>query len=611
MSNSAAGDGRATAPTPPIEGRPAARGRGRAPGPVRRRAAGLTASGASAALLLTGLVAVGPAATAAPTPDCAAPFPVADLVSGAPVTGLTVSKGTTPQGFTGEVLGVLSDGIAPDLDMIVAELHSPAIDAAGGIWQGMSGSPVYAEDGRLIGAVAYGLAFGSSPVAGITPYEDMQGYLGAAKAAPEVPVGTTLATRIAAETDVTRSEAAQGLQQLPMPVGVGGVDLSRARTAVKAAGGSDLVTADSYRIGRSSGTAAAAGIDTVTAGGNVAAVLSHGDITLAGIGTATSVCGDRVVGFGHPLAFTGKARLGLAAADAVYVQKDPLGVPFKVANLGDLGGTVTDDRLAGIAGTFGASPTPTPVRSTVSYHSRSRTGTTQVLDPSALTDVTLLAGMANHDRVVDGVIGGSETQAWRITGTRSGSPFTLRYADRYQAPADVGSTGAFDLAAVVSTLSSLSTVKITGVTNDVKVSDNGMRHRIVKIQQRTGGKWVDVTGKTAKVRAGKTLVLRTQLLGSDGITRSVFREEFTIPKSLKGKSGMVTVVGGNSFQDEFYGPTSFDGVQKLLSGNLRNDEARLSLKIGSGKSTYSRTRTSDIFTRVVSGQKQLQVRVTS
>jgi len=560
--------------------------------------------------VLAGLVAVGPTATAAPTPDCAAPFPAAELVSGAPVNGLTVSRGTTPQAFTGEVLGVLSDGIGPDLDMIVAELHSPAIDAAGGIWQGMSGSPVYAEDGRLIGAVAYGLAFGSSPVAGITPYEDMQGYLGAAKAAPEVAVGSRMATRIAAETDVTRTEAAQGLRQLPMPMGVGGVDLARARKAVKASGGSELVTADSYRIGRSSGTAAA-GMAAVVAGGNVAAVLSHGDITLAGIGTATSVCGNRVVAFGHPLSFTGRARLGLAAADAVYVQEDPLGVPFKVANLGELGGTVTDDRLAGIAGTFGTSPTPAPVRSKVSYDGRSRTGTTQVLDASALGDVTLLAGLANHDRVVDGVIGGSETQSWTITGTRSGSPFRLRYADRYQAAGDVGSVGAFDLATVVATLSSVSNVKLTGVTNDVRVSDNGMRHRVVKIQQRTGGRWVDVTGKTAKVRAGKTLVLRTQLLGSDGHTRSVFREEIPIPKRLKGQTGVATVVGGNSFQDEFYGPTSFASIQKLLQTNLRNDEMELSLVIGGGKTAYERTRTSDVLTRVVVGQKYLRVRVTS
>ncbi|MGW8564763.1 SpoIVB peptidase S55 domain-containing protein [Isoptericola sp. NPDC055881] len=521
-----------------------------------------------------------------------------------------MSKGTTPQAFTGEVLGVLSDGIAPGLDMIVAELHSPAIDAAGGIWQGMSGSPVYAEDGRLIGAVAYGLAFGSSPVAGITPYEDMQGYLGAATAAPEVAVGTRMATRIAAETDVTRSEASQGLRQLPMPMGVGGIDLARARSAVKTAGGSELVTADSYRIGRSSGVAAA-GIDTVVAGGNVAAVLSHGDITFAGIGTATSVCGDRVVAFGHPMSFTGKTRLGLAAADAVYVQEDPLGVPFKVANLGDLGGTITDDRLAGIAGTFGASPTPAPVRSKVSYEGRSRTGTTQVLHPSAFADVTLLAALANHDRVVDGVIGGSETQRWTITGVRAGTPFTLRYADRYQAFDDVGSTGAFDLANVVATLSSLSNVRLTGVTDDVQVSDSGQRHRVVKIQQRTGGRWIDVTDKTAKVRAGKTLVLRTQILGSDGHTRTVFREELTIPQRLKGQTGMVTVVGGNYLQDEFYSPTTFASIQRLMQSNPRNDEIQMSLVIGGGKTVFERTRTSDVLTRVVNGQKQLRVRVTS
>jgi hypothetical protein len=41
----------------------------------------------------------------------------------------------------------------------------------------MSGSPVYAADGRLIGAVAYGLA-GASTIAGITPAADMYTQVG-------------------------------------------------------------------------------------------------------------------------------------------------------------------------------------------------------------------------------------------------------------------------------------------------------------------------------------------------------------------------------------------------------------------------------------------------
>lgn len=94
-----------------------------------------------------------------------------------PATGLTVEKGTVPDPFTATVLGVVENGIAPDLDLIIVDTDSPAIQRAGGIWAGMSGSPVYAQDGRLIGAVAYGLSAGPSPIAGVTPAEDMYAVL--------------------------------------------------------------------------------------------------------------------------------------------------------------------------------------------------------------------------------------------------------------------------------------------------------------------------------------------------------------------------------------------------------------------------------------------------
>src|SRR3954452_22349458 len=112
-----------------------------------------------------------------PSSQCPAAYPVGSLSQGQAVTGLTVSKGTEPDDFTGQVIGVLKDGIMPGLDMIMVRLTSPEIDRVG-IWAGMSGSPVYAEDGRLIGAVSYGLALGSSPVAGVTPAADMQDLLG-------------------------------------------------------------------------------------------------------------------------------------------------------------------------------------------------------------------------------------------------------------------------------------------------------------------------------------------------------------------------------------------------------------------------------------------------
>ena len=166
------------------------------PGALRvtrtRWASAGVAIGLTTALTTTGLTtALGaPTAQSATGTSCPAPYPEAQLTKGQAVTGLTVdgvTSATDPAKFTGTVLGVLKDGIAPGLDMIMARLSSPEIDRVGGIWQGMSGSPVYASDGRLVGAVAYGLSFGPSPVAGITPAADMEALLGQQGASAAAP----------------------------------------------------------------------------------------------------------------------------------------------------------------------------------------------------------------------------------------------------------------------------------------------------------------------------------------------------------------------------------------------------------------------------------------
>lgn len=92
--------------------------------------------------------------------------------------------------------------VAPGVDMVMARLASSEIERVGGIWAGMSGSPVYAVDGRLIGAVSYGLTGGNSPVAGITPAADMQTLL---DALPEEPAAAGLArTATADRVDIPR-----------------------------------------------------------------------------------------------------------------------------------------------------------------------------------------------------------------------------------------------------------------------------------------------------------------------------------------------------------------------------------------------------------------------
>jgi hypothetical protein len=72
----------------------------------------------------------------------AVPLDSLDDLEGQVLTGLTVERGTEPDEFTAEFVGVIDNGIAPGLPMIVVNTASDAITRIGGIWAGMSGSPV-------------------------------------------------------------------------------------------------------------------------------------------------------------------------------------------------------------------------------------------------------------------------------------------------------------------------------------------------------------------------------------------------------------------------------------------------------------------------------------
>src|SRR5262245_25254906 len=202
------------------------RHRGKHRWPQRALATGITA------LLVAGLSSwvASSAAQGAAFDSCPDAFPVADLTDGMVATGLTVERGTTPDTFTATVLGVVDDGIATGLDLIIVDTDSPAIQRAGGIWAGMSGSPVYAADGRLIGAVAYSLSFGASSIAGITPAADMKEVLTRAtalRAAKKVALPAALRQKLVASGAATAAQASAGMTQLAIPLGVSGLNQNR------------------------------------------------------------------------------------------------------------------------------------------------------------------------------------------------------------------------------------------------------------------------------------------------------------------------------------------------------------------------------------------------
>src|SRR5438876_1526767 len=99
---------------------------------------------------------------------------VDDVVPGMKVYGRTVMHGTKIENFDAEVLGVLKN-TSPGRDMFICRLSGLNLDKTG-IIAGMSGSPIYIN-GKLLGAVAYAWSFGKEPIAGVTPFCQMQGFV--------------------------------------------------------------------------------------------------------------------------------------------------------------------------------------------------------------------------------------------------------------------------------------------------------------------------------------------------------------------------------------------------------------------------------------------------
>ena len=523
---------------------------------VIRRRAPLAVLGALA-VAAAGLATV-PAAQSAPDPSCPAAYPVTALAEGQAVTGLTVSKGTVPTSFTGEVIGVLDDGVAPDLDLVLVRLTSAALEQAGGVWYGMSGSPVYAGDGRLVGAVSYSLGLSPSMVTGVTPAADMQKLLRSGVGSQKSLAAAARRTTIDLPRSMTRelvssgaagpAEVAQGFNRLPLPLAVSGLSARRMEQAAK------LMPTRNVRMYKSSAAPlGGAGVDIVP-GGNVAASASYGDVTWAGVGTATAVCGDQVLAFGHPFMYSGRTSLTMHGATTLLVQEDPYwGGAFKVTNLAAPVGLVDGDRLVGLHGVLGPLPPVTTATSYVAAEGRSRTGTTRISFQRDLPGLVATHMWADQDRVLDGYTKGSGIASWTVSGVRkSGEPFAYTRSDRFASPYDISYEIPNDLYTQLAQLQAneFDPVVVEQVRTTSRLNTRYERFVIKTVQVRKAGAWAPLNpNRQLRLRAGGAVRLRVTLLSPTLGTRRVLLE-VPVPGRAGGRSGSLTVLGGNSYGGE-------------------------------------------------------------
>ena len=514
----------------------------------RVRSARMLAVAVAAALATTGLIPGAATAQIEGPEDCPEAVPTSEMTRGMDATGYTVSEGTEPEPFDVEVLGVLEDGVAPGRDMIVVDTSSPAIDEAGGIWFGMSGSPVYDDaTGRLIGAVAFGLTFGPSSIGGLTPAEDLFDLLDypagvETNAAETVELEGRLAERVDARTGNDASDTS--LERLRAPLSVSGMtqrSIDLLAKTIRKEGGRYVVTQGSS----SEAAAPGAEVAELGAGDTFAGALSYGDITLGGIGTAALVCDDKSVAFGHPFSFSGRTELGANVGDTLTIV-DGLFGPYKLATIGDFVGTVDQDRLAGIRALLGLVPQTRPVTSLITAPDIDRTqdGTSLAVTDDIVPVLGFFHLFSSIDSTFDAIGEGNSRVAWTVTGTtEEGEPWALTRSNLYSSRYDIALDSSFE---VFGQLIALLNNKFTEIDFDevdleATVVEERRDYRITKLlhSKRDGGY---ESGRRVTVRPGGKLFLRAKLAAAGGGAGRTVDLQFKIPRNFR--RGSIELGGG-------------------------------------------------------------------
>lgn len=310
-------------------------------------------------------------------------------------TGKTVVKGTEISTFSVKVIDVM-DEPGKLQDFIVIRASGKPIEESGGVAQGMSGSPVYI-DGKLIGALSRSALWSkdaSNPIGLVTPINTMLDLF-------ENPGSTGASIR----SEDTRSSVEDSLEDVFPGKSVEIPDSNSSNGSGEGSKGDELVFRKSVTPVMLSGFSKASlnalknGIDTTNvkriydplgplgdssvqnlkgglsqynldfhnlqgsdrgsgdamelqAGGPMGVSLARGDLSIGALGTVTYREDDKVLGLGHRFILNGSSDFLLTEASVLDTVKSYKS-PFKLGDVAEAVGTVTQDRTQGVMGKVG------------------------------------------------------------------------------------------------------------------------------------------------------------------------------------------------------------------------------------------------------------------
>mgnify|MGYP002633800570 CR=1 FL=1 len=486
-------------------------------------------------------------------------MPLDEVRAGMRGTGVTVFQGMERSEFSAEIIGVLENSVGVRRNLILARLEGGPL-AVSGVIQGMSGSPVYI-DGRLIGAVSYSMgSFPKETIAGITPIEEMlSDDTGPALRRPSV--AASLALPLASDILTTllpdrlarpgpfasrpNDVSATGLS--PVDGAALGVQLRPIATPIVMTGFTDAAMAYIAPLFRSGGmvpviggalSAQALPDGPLQAGDAVGVSLVRGDLSMAGTGTVTLVDEGRVHAFGHPFYNLGAAGFPMTRA-FIHGVLPSQAISSKISAVGDVLGTIDQDRATGISGRHGPGPRMVPVHVSLDSPDRDKTDTFdfEVVADDFFTPLLTYNAMLNtlftHSRQI-----GASTYVVSGEATLVGRP-PVRFEEMFSGDSATVLAALYIAGPLTALINNgFEAVTVESVDMSIAAHDDVRTARLDRV-------WID----DPRPRPGRTIPLRIAARTRRGeeLTRTVMID---VPANARGRLQVVVADGITLAQQE-------------------------------------------------------------
>ncbi len=472
-------------------------------------------------------------------------------------TAKTVFRGSVPEEFSVEILGVVPGGIGPKQDMIVGRISGGGADRTA-VFAGMSGSPVYIN-GKLVGAISYSFPFSKEAICGITPIEQMVDMF-----EQRVPTKTlareprSFSFAELASTDIFAglskpgsSGIVSGVSQGSPMMAVAGQSFQRIATPMTFTGFSQqtlsmfspqLMQSGLLPVAAAGGAAPispmkTADANTLVGGTSVSMQLTRGDYSMAAAGTVTLRDGDKIYAFGHPFLNLGSSDLPMSESHVVTVIPN-INNSFKLAVPDAMVGSMTQDLATGVFGKLGKAPAMIPVRLNI----QTSRGATETVNMEVVRDeflTPLLLNMAIYNAVTANERGLGDTTV-DIKGTlklKGQQPVTIlrKFAG---AQAQLMASGSVVAPVTALLKSRFDDLNIEGITVDIASTDGTQTAVLDRIS-------VDRT----QVSAGETIEIQAFARTNAGRVY-LQRIPVTIPKDTPAGAFKIIIGDGGQVQKE-------------------------------------------------------------